>query len=54
MDLAFDPFDENAIASSSEDCTVMIWNIPDGGLTSDMNSPVQVSNVHVLWCVKLL
>ena len=36
MDLAWNPFDDNMIASSSEDCTVKIWEIPDGGLTENL------------------
>lgn len=32
LDIAFNPFNDNEIASSSEDCTAKIWFIPDGGL----------------------
>ena len=31
------PFNDNIIASSSEDCTIKIWEIPDGGLTENLN-----------------
>lgn len=32
LDIAWNPFDDNLIASSSEDTTVKIWQIPDEGL----------------------
>lgn len=32
LDVAWNPFDDNMIASSSEDATVKIWQIPDEGL----------------------
>lgn len=36
LDVAWNPFNDNQIASASEDCTIKIWNIPDGGLTKNM------------------
>ena len=36
MDIAWNPFNENEIASSSEDCTVKLWDIPDGGLKENL------------------
>lgn len=36
LDVAWDPFDDNIIASSSEDCLVKIWTIPDGGLKENL------------------
>lgn len=38
LDVAWNPFNDNEIASSSEDCTVKIWEIPDGGLTRNLTS----------------
>ena len=35
LDIAWCPHNDNVIASGSEDCTVKIWQIPDGGLTSN-------------------
>ena len=36
MDVAWNPFNDNEIASSSEDCTVKLWDIPDGGLKENL------------------
>lgn len=32
LDLAWCPFNDNVIASASEDCSIRVWNIPNGGL----------------------
>uniref|UniRef100_A0A674NRP8 Coronin n=1 Tax=Takifugu rubripes TaxID=31033 RepID=A0A674NRP8_TAKRU len=40
LDIEFCPHNDNIIASSSEDCSVMIWEIPDGGLTLPLTDPV--------------
>uniref|UniRef100_H3DBS1 Coronin n=1 Tax=Tetraodon nigroviridis TaxID=99883 RepID=H3DBS1_TETNG len=40
LDIEFCPHNDNIIASGSEDCSVMIWEIPDGGLTSPLTDPV--------------
>ena len=37
-DIKWSPFDDNIIASCSEDATVKTWLIPDGGLTEDMTT----------------
>ncbi len=36
LDVQWNPFDDNEIASASEDCTIKIWTIPDGGLTANL------------------
>lgn len=36
LDVAWNPFDENQIASASEDCTVKLWTIPDEGLKENL------------------
>ena len=36
LDVAWNPFNENEIASASEDCNIKLWEIPDGGLTENM------------------
>jgi len=33
LDLAWSPFNDNIIATCSEDCTIKIWVIPDGGIS---------------------
>eukprot|EP00064_Thunnus_orientalis_P023130 superscaffoldBa00008448_g23359 len=40
LDIEFCPHNDNIIASGSEDCSVMIWEIPDGGLTTSLTDPV--------------
>jgi coronin-2 len=32
LDIKWNPFNDNVIASSSDDCTIRLWHIPDGGL----------------------
>ena len=36
LDVRWNPFNDNEVASCSEDCTVKIWEIPDGGLTENL------------------
>jgi coronin-2 len=36
LDIKWNPFNDNIIASAGEDCTVKLWYIPDGGLTKDL------------------
>ncbi|XP_026321904.1 coronin-2B-like isoform X1 [Hyposmocoma kahamanoa] len=33
LDIKWNPFNDNIIASCSDDCTVKLWHIPDGGLS---------------------
>jgi coronin-2 len=35
-DIKWNPFNDNIIASASEDCTVKLWYIPDAGLQDDL------------------
>jgi len=46
LDIDFNPFNDNLIASASEDCTGKIWGIPEGGLKEHMNEPLQTLNGH--------
>jgi len=46
LDLEFSPFNDSIIGSTSEDGYAKIWRIPDGGLTSTMNDPVQSLSGH--------
>ncbi|XP_033748826.1 coronin-1A-like isoform X2 [Pecten maximus] len=40
LDIAWCPHNDNLIASASDDCSVMIWMIPDAGLASNMTHPI--------------
>lgn len=40
LDVKFCPFNDYVIASCSEDCTVKVWEIPQGGLKADLTAPV--------------
>lgn len=37
LDFDFNPFHEHIIATTSEDCTVKVWGIPEGGITENIN-----------------
>lgn len=40
MEVVWSPFNDNVIASCSEDTTAKVWLIPDKGLTRTINEPV--------------
>uniref|UniRef100_A0A8C4GNQ8 Coronin n=1 Tax=Dicentrarchus labrax TaxID=13489 RepID=A0A8C4GNQ8_DICLA len=46
LDIEFCPHNDNIIASGSEDCSVMIWEIPDSGLTTSLTDPVVKLDGH--------
>jgi len=46
LDLEFSPFNDDIIASVSDDGYAKIWKIPDGGLTEALNTPVQSLSGH--------
>jgi len=46
LDIDFNPFNDNLLASVSEDCTAKIWGIPEGGLKESMTEPLQTLNGH--------
>jgi len=46
LDIAFNPFNDNLVASASEDCYVKIWGIPEGGLKENMSEPLQTLSGH--------
>ena len=51
LDFEFSPFHDNLIASASDDTTIKIWGIPEGGLTEDLTEPLvdltaQTNNGH--------
>lgn len=40
LDIAWDPFNDNVIASGSEDCVVKVWQIPEIGVVTTMTEAV--------------
>lgn len=46
LDVAWNPFNDNIIASASEDCTIMLWEIPDGGLTHNMTAEMALMTLE--------
>ena len=47
LDIAWNPFDDNIIASSSEDATVKVWQIPEDGLVENLTKPLlTLEGVH--------
>ncbi|XP_032661296.1 coronin-1C isoform X1 [Chelonoidis abingdonii] len=46
LDIDWSPHNDQVIASGSEDCTVMVWQIPENGLTLSLTEPVVVLEGH--------
>ncbi|XP_011614032.2 coronin-1C-A isoform X1 [Takifugu rubripes] len=46
LDIEWCPHNDQVIASGSEDCTVMVWQIPENGLVTPMAEPVVVLEGH--------
>jgi len=46
LDINFSPFNDNLVASVSEDGNGRIWSIPDGGLTEHLVNPTQTLIGH--------
>lgn len=40
LDISWCPHNDNLIASASEDCTIKVWDIPNGGLTKNLTDCV--------------
>ena len=40
LDFDFNPFHDQILASASEDQTIKVWGIPEGGLTANINEPL--------------
>ncbi|KAK6184543.1 hypothetical protein SNE40_001820 [Patella caerulea] len=40
LDIAWCPHNDDIIASASEDCTVKVWQIPEGGLTENLTESI--------------
>ncbi|XP_022108881.1 coronin-1A-like [Acanthaster planci] len=54
LDLAWDPFDDNVIASGDEHSIVCVWEIPDSGLTESITEPRVTLDCHQKKIVKIL
>ncbi|XP_028917491.1 coronin-1B [Ornithorhynchus anatinus] len=46
LDIDWCPHDDEVIASGSEDCSVMVWQIPENGLALPLTEPVVVLEGH--------
>ncbi|XP_039635111.1 uncharacterized protein coro1cb isoform X1 [Perca fluviatilis] len=46
LDIDWCPHNDLVIASGSEDCTVMVWQIPENGLETPLSQPVVVLEGH--------
>ncbi|KAI3372865.1 hypothetical protein L3Q82_023309 [Scortum barcoo] len=46
LDIDWCPHNDQVIASGSEDCTVMVWLIPENGLITSMSEPALVLEGH--------
>jgi WD40 repeat protein len=46
LDIDFHPFNDNLVASVSEDCYAKIWGIPEGGLKETLTEPLQTLSGH--------
>jgi len=40
LDFDFNPFHDHMVASCSEDCTIKVWGIPEGGVTENITEPL--------------
>mmetsp|Transcript_13550 Transcript_13550/g.26917 ORF Transcript_13550/g.26917 Transcript_13550/m.26917 type:complete len:438 (+) Transcript_13550:33-1346(+) len=40
LDTAWNPFHDNVVASGSDDASIKVWGIPEGGLTEHMTEPL--------------
>ncbi|KAJ8261042.1 hypothetical protein COCON_G00167650 [Conger conger] len=46
LDIDWCPHNDQVIASGSEDCTVMVWQIPENGLANPLSEPAVVLEGH--------
>eukprot|EP01059_Diplonema_ambulator_P036872 TRINITY_DN9454_c2_g1_i1.p1 TRINITY_DN9454_c2_g1~~TRINITY_DN9454_c2_g1_i1.p1 ORF type:complete len:454 (+),score=150.69 TRINITY_DN9454_c2_g1_i1:53-1414(+) len=46
IDWKFHPFHESLLVTGSEDCTIRVWNIPEGGLTEDLTDAMVTHTGH--------
>jgi len=45
-DFDFNPFNDQIIATGSEDATIKVWGIPEGGLTANITTPLATLTGH--------
>ena len=45
-DTAWSPFNDHILATGSDDTTVKVWSIPEGGLTESLKDPMVTLNGH--------
>eukprot|EP01062_Namystynia_karyoxenos_P012914 TRINITY_DN1464_c0_g1_i1.p1 TRINITY_DN1464_c0_g1~~TRINITY_DN1464_c0_g1_i1.p1 ORF type:complete len:483 (+),score=132.60 TRINITY_DN1464_c0_g1_i1:87-1451(+) len=46
IDWTFHPFNQHLVCTGSEDSTIKVWQIPEGGLTEDVTEPVVTHTGH--------
>lgn len=46
LDIAFSPFNDQLIASASEDCTAKLWKVPESGQQEIITKPLCTLNGH--------
>lgn len=46
LDFEFNPFHDGIITTASEDTTIKVWGIPEGGLTENITTPLQELSGH--------
>ena len=46
LDLEFSPFSSDLLAATFDDCSVLLYKIPEGGLTEHMTQEVQIYQKH--------
>ena len=46
IDWKFHPHNQSLLATGSDDCTLKIWQIPDGGLTEDIQEAMVTHKGH--------
>ena len=46
LDLEFSPFSSDLLAAAYDDCSVLLYKIPEGGLTQHITQEVQIYQKH--------
>ena len=53
LDLAWNPFNDRIIASSSEDGSFKIWEIPEQGMLTNLTTPLLTFDYHQKRCISV-